>query len=72
MGLSADHKRKISEGLKRYHSTCKGGKKNKDKQKQLQVEVNKLRNLVKKPSRPVRNIPVKTKKSSKPVPLKRD
>jgi hypothetical protein len=29
MPLSAEHKRKISEGLKRYHKSCAGNKKNK-------------------------------------------
>ena len=35
MTLSADHKRKISQGLIRYHSTCKAKKPKSDIQKEI-------------------------------------
>jgi len=35
MPLSADHKRKISEGLRKYHSTCKAKKPKSDIQKEI-------------------------------------
>ena len=44
--MSASHKQKISAGVKKYHSTCKGGK-NSSQVKQLKAEVNKLRNMIK-------------------------
>jgi len=35
MPLSAEHKRKISQGLIRYHSTCKAKKPKSDIQKEI-------------------------------------
>ncbi len=35
MALSADHRRKISEGLRKYHSTCKAKKPKSDIQKEI-------------------------------------
>ncbi len=42
---TAEHKRKISEGLKKYHNTCSGGKKGQAR-KQLDIERDKLKKLL--------------------------
>ena len=48
MPMSQEHKRKISEGLKRYHRTCGGGKNKKMIKKQLDEERKKLKRLITK------------------------
>ncbi len=48
MPLSVEHKKKISEGLKRYHKSCAGNKKSKMLRKQLDDERKKLKKLINK------------------------
>jgi hypothetical protein len=48
MPLTAEHKRKISEGLKRYHRSCAGNKENKKLREQLDKERKKLKQMIKK------------------------
>jgi len=48
MPLTSEHKRKISEGLKRYHKSCAGSKENKKLRDQLDKERKKLRQMIKK------------------------
>ena len=48
MALSEEHKRKISEGLKRYHRSCAGNKQNKKLKEQLDKERKKLKKMIEK------------------------
>jgi hypothetical protein len=48
MPLSDQHKRKISEGLKRYHRSCSKNKENKTLRKKLDIERKKLKKLIDK------------------------
>ena len=47
MGLSAEHKRKISEGMKAYHRTCgKKARKQTEARKKLDEERKKLKKMI--------------------------
>ena len=45
--MSEEHKAKISAGVKKYHSGCLGGRKNKQQVKNLKAEVSKLKSMLK-------------------------
>ena len=60
--LSNSHKKNISNSLKKYHKTCKKSK-NSFNEKQLNKEINKLKEMInKKPNKSKSN---KSKKSNK-------
>jgi len=48
MPLSKEHKKKISEGLKKYHRSCSKNKQNKTLRKKLDMERIKLKKLIDK------------------------
>jgi len=45
--MSEEHKSKIRAGVKKYHSGCLGGRKNKEQVKNLKAEVSKLKSMLK-------------------------